>query len=122
MGLTLAKLAPASLARRTSAAEWHDTPTSAPGPSKPARVLAGDARGGQVHAVRTRGERDVHPIVHDEPLPGSVAGRRECARQPEQLAAAEILLAQLDEHPTGRQSGERGGPRARQDPAGAGGP
>jgi hypothetical protein len=36
-----------------------------------------------------------------------VAGCDERERETQQLATAEILLAQLDEHPTGRQLGER---------------
>jgi hypothetical protein len=61
-----------------------------------------------VHAVRARCEGDVEPIVHDEELSRGTADREERTREREEVPAAEILLAQLDGGPAGREPRERG--------------
>jgi len=53
-------------------------------------------------------ERHVEAVVHEEELPARAADRRERPGEGKLLAAAEILLAQVDREPPGRGPGERG--------------
>jgi hypothetical protein len=58
--------------------------------------------------VGAGGERHVEAIVHEEELPVRAADRGEGARELEQRAPAEVLLAQVDRARPGRETRERG--------------
>jgi hypothetical protein len=71
---------------------------------QPAGGLGRQAVGGQMQAVGADGQRDVGPVVDEEPGAVTPGQRAQLARELKQLRGRQVLLAELDGTEAGRQA------------------